>query len=93
MKKNRWLTALVGLCFLAPHTDARKLPYRDKNLSVAERVADLQPGETKEVRFTLPKKAFMVYNNHMNHVLEPGTFRILTGPNSAELQETRIEFR
>lgn len=56
-------------------------------------LVDLQPGETKEVRFTLPKKAFMVYNNHMDHVLEPGTFHILTGPNSAELQETRIEFR
>lgn len=53
----------------------------------------LQPGESREVVFRLPKEAFMLYNNRMEHVLEPGAFRIMTGTHSAALQETRITFK
>lgn len=55
-------------------------------------LVDLQPGETREVEFTLPQKAFMIYNNKMEHVLEQGAFRIMTGTNSVDLQETTIQF-
>lgn len=55
-------------------------------------LVDLKPGETREVEFTLPQKAFMIYNNKMEHVLEHGAFRIMTGTNSADLQETTIQF-
>lgn len=54
---------------------------------------DLQAGETRNVEFVLPKEAFMIYDNHMEHVLEPGAFRIMTGTNSATLQETGIQFK
>ena len=65
---------------------------REKELRGFQPVT-LQPGETREVEFTLPREAFMVYNNRMEHVLEPGAFRIMTGTDSNTLQETRIVFK
>lgn len=56
-------------------------------------VVTLQPGESRDVTFRLPKEAFMIYNNRMERVLEPGEFRIMTGTHSESLQETRITFK
>lgn len=53
----------------------------------------LQPGESKEIRFELPSESFMIWNNRMEKVLEPGSFKILTGSNSEELQATTIQFK
>ena len=53
----------------------------------------LQPGESKEIRFELPSESFMIWNNRMEKVLEPGSFKIMTGSNSEELQATTIQFK
>lgn len=54
---------------------------------------DLQPGEERTVCFTLPSEAFRIYNNRMRRVLEPGSFQLLTGPNSADLQACTVMFK
>lgn len=50
----------------------------------------LAPGEEKVIRFTLPAEAFKVYNNKMEKVFEPGTFQIMVGTNSKELQRKKV---
>ena len=52
----------------------------------------LQPGEEKEIRFTIPSADFSIYNNKMGKVLEPGSFTIGIGPNSSELNQTKVYF-
>lgn len=52
----------------------------------------LQPGEEKEIRFTIPSADFSIYNNKMEKVLEPGSFTIGIGPNSSELNQTKVYF-
>ena len=53
---------------------------------------DLKPGESREVKFRLPSRLFMMYDNRMKWVLEPGYFRIQTGGASDSLKEVRIRF-
>lgn len=53
----------------------------------------LKPGETRQVSFRLSSKDFMIWNNQMKKVLEPGAFQILTGGNSVDLQSTTITFK
>lgn len=50
-------------------------------------------GDTEEVIFKLPSELFKIYNNKMQKTLEPGTFKIMTGGNSTDLQETTIRFK
>lgn len=57
------------------------------------RLVDLAPGQSADVAFQLPSDAFKIYNNRMERVLEPGYFRIQTGPDSERVQEVRIRFR
>lgn len=52
----------------------------------------LQPGEEKEVSFSIPSSAFSIYNNKMKRVLESGSFTIGIGPNSENLKQTQIVF-
>lgn len=52
----------------------------------------LQPSEEKEIRFTIPSADFSIYNNKMEKVLEPGSFTIGIGPNSSELNQTKVYF-
>ena len=52
----------------------------------------LQPSEEKEIRFTIPFADFSIYNNKMEKVLEPGSFTIGIGPNSSELNQTKVYF-
>ena len=52
----------------------------------------LQPGEEKEIRFTIPSADFSIYNNKMEKVLELGSFTIGIGPNSSELNQTKVYF-
>ena len=44
---------------------------------------DLQPGETKTVRFTLSGDDLRFYNAHLEFVVEPGDFSVWIGPDSA----------
>lgn len=52
----------------------------------------LQPGEEKEICFTIPSTDFSIYNNKMEKLLEPGSFTIGIGPNSSELNQTKVYF-
>lgn len=62
---------------------------REKELKGFESVV-LQPGEEKTVTFDLAPEIFSLYNNKMKKVTEPGSFQIMVGPNSAELQRKKI---
>jgi beta-glucosidase len=50
----------------------------------------LKPGETRNVAITVQPRAFMLWNTAMKQVVEPGTFTIMTGPNSAEVQSVTL---
>jgi beta-glucosidase len=50
----------------------------------------LKPGETRNVAITIEPRAFMLWNADMKQVIEPGTFTIMTGANSAELQSVAL---
>ncbi len=66
--------------------------------SVAEPVKELKgfkrvwlaPGASTRVRFTLRPKAFAIWNEHMRHVVEPGTVRVSVGRDSAHLKSTTL---
>jgi beta-glucosidase len=46
----------------------------------------LQPGETKTVSFTLDADTFRIYNETMQYVTEPGSFRIMIGSSSRDIR-------
>ena len=51
----------------------------------------LAPGETRDVAIAIEPRAFAMWNTEMKRVTEPGTFAIMTGANSAELQTVKLE--
>lgn len=53
----------------------------------------LRPGESREVLFRLPWESFRIWNNRMEHVLEPGVFTLQTGGDSEKVQSVQISFR
>lgn len=57
----------------------------EKNLAGFERV-HLQPGETKEVVFTLERKHLELLNADMKWVVEPGDFTIMAGASSEDIR-------
>lgn len=61
-----------------------------KELKGFQRVT-LQPGEKKLVEFKLTPDELGFYNREMKFVVEPGEFRVMVGPNSAELIESKFE--
>ena len=63
-----------------------------KELRGFERTS-LQPGETRTVSFTLGPKGLQFYNRQMKRVVEPGKFKVMVGPNSAELQSATFEVK
>jgi beta-glucosidase len=46
----------------------------------------LRPGERKTLQFTLDSRAFRLWNERMDRVVEPGEFEILVGPDSLALK-------
>lgn len=46
----------------------------------------LKPNETKNVTFTITPEKLMFYNAKLQKVLEPGDFKVMIGPSSAEVQ-------
>lgn len=50
----------------------------------------LQPGETRNVSITIAPRSLMLWNTEMKQVIEPGTFTIMTGSNSAEVQSVTL---
>lgn len=57
----------------------------EKNLAGFERI-HLQPGETKEVVFTLDRKQLELLDKHMEWVVEPGDFSIMIGASSEDIR-------
>ena len=51
----------------------------------------LAPGERTTVRFALDRAAFGLWNEQMQEVVEPGTFEIMVGDSSVNLQTARLE--
>jgi beta-glucosidase len=51
----------------------------------------LAPGQTTTVQFTLDRSAFALWDEHMKHVVEPGNFEIMVGPNSVDLKKVMLE--
>ena len=51
----------------------------------------LQPGQTQTVEFSLGPEALAFWNEDMKHVVEPGAFDVMVGPNSVELKKVRLE--
>lgn len=51
---------------------------------------ELQPGEAREVRFCLPKKALGFYDNEGKYRLESGLFRVFVGGSSRETLEREL---
>ena len=61
-----------------------------KELKGFERIT-LNPGEIKEVEFTLGPEHLGFYNRHMEYIVEPGKFKVWIGPDSQEGLETIFE--
>jgi len=60
-----------------------------KELRGFRRIA-LNPGETKTVEFTLGPGELSFLDRDLRRVVEPGTFTIMVGGSSADLQETKL---
>ena len=67
------------------------LPRPVKELKGFARVP-LQPGESKRVTFHLPVNQMAYYNDNLELVLEPGTFKVMVGSSSEEIL-LRDEFK
>lgn len=71
-------------------TEITQLYIRDEVSSVTRPVKELkgyqrvylEPGETKTVSFSLNAESFAFYDLGMNYIVEPGTFKIMTGSSS-----------
>jgi beta-glucosidase len=51
----------------------------------------LAPGQSTTVQFTLDSDAFALWDQHMKHVVEPGAFEIMVGPNSVDLKSFTLD--
>lgn len=71
------------------HDDAASVTRPVIELKRFERVT-LQPGEKKTVRFELTPRDLSFYNVDMKRVVEPGTFTISSGPDSATLKSVTL---
>jgi beta-glucosidase len=50
----------------------------------------LGAGQSTTVQFTLDPAALEMWDEHMKHVVEPGTFDIMSGPNSADVKTVTL---
>lgn len=51
----------------------------------------LKPGETREVKFTITRAQLASLRPDMHFAVNPGTYSVAVGPNSAQLVEARFE--
>ncbi|MBB3062488.1 glycoside hydrolase family 3 N-terminal domain-containing protein [Microbulbifer rhizosphaerae] len=81
-----------------PGDEVVQLYIRDRVASVTRPVKELrgfrrvtlQPGEKRELRFTLGPEALSLWNSTMQRVVEPGEFEIMVGGNSADLKTATL---
>ncbi len=50
----------------------------------------LDPGASTTVNFTLDSTALALWDKNMKHVVEPGAFQVMSGPDSAHLQAVTL---
>jgi beta-glucosidase len=75
-----------------------QLYIRDDISSVTRPVKELKgfarvtlaPGERRTVTFTVTPAELQFYGMDMKRVVEPGSFTLMTGPNSVDLQTTTL---
>jgi beta-glucosidase len=60
-----------------------------KELKGFHRVS-IKPGETRIVTFNVGPEELRFYNREMRRVVEPGTFKIMVGPNSVDLTSVTL---
>lgn len=77
----------IAQCYV--HQRAAAIARPVKELKGFRRI-HLKAGETQQVSFTLRADAFSYYDAQGNAVLEPGTFDIMTGPNSRDVQPVTL---
>ena len=53
--------------------------------------ASPNPGPGTTVQFTLDSEAFALWDEHMKHVVEPGAFEVMVGPNSVDLKSVTLD--
>lgn len=101
IRRDGSLTATVELENIGQRAgdEVVQLYIRDVAASVTRPVKELkgfqritlQPGEKKRVEFKLTAGELGFYNREMRFVVEPGEFRVMVGPNSVELIESKFE--
>ena len=74
------------------HDEVSSVTRPMKELRGFERIT-LKPGETKTVSFKIGPQELAFYNREMKRVVEPGTFTVMVGPNSVELQTATLEVK
>lgn len=75
-------------------TEIVQLYIRDKVARIARPVKELKsyrhvslnPGETKQISFTITPDMLGYYDAQLDYICEPGVFEIMVGPNSRDLQ-------
>lgn len=84
-----------------PGNEVVQLYIRDEVSSVTRPVKELKgfervpisPGETRTVSFQIGPESLRFYNRDMKRVVEPGTFKIMVGPNSVDLSSVSLEVK
>lgn len=62
-----------------------------KELKHFERVS-LKPGESKTVEFSITPDKLKFYDYNLDYVAEPGTFEVMVGPDSRDVQTLKFTF-
>lgn len=82
-------------------TEIVQLYIRDKVARIARPVKELKsyrrvslnPGETKQIIFTITPDMLGYYDAQLDYVCEPGAFEIMIGPNSRDLQNLEYSYK
>ena len=72
------------------HEQVSSVTQPVKALKAFRRIT-LSPGERTTVRFTLGASAFAIWDEHLRHVVEPGTFEIMVGSSSVDLKKATLD--
>ncbi|MDO8367583.1 MAG: fibronectin type III-like domain-contianing protein, partial [Saprospiraceae bacterium] len=98
--QNALLTVTVSVTNTGkfPGEEVAQLYVRDLVGSVTRPVKELkgfqkimlQPGESKELKFTLTEKDLSFYRQDMTFGMEPGEYEIMVGGNSEEVKKVKV---
>lgn len=101
-KGNQTITATCKITNTGKYAgeEVVQLYISDPVASVTRSVKDLkgfskimlQPGESKNVSFTITTEALKFYNTALQHVWEPGEFIIQIGTNSQDVKSVRVNW-